>query len=50
MTKEIQVVDTTTDEVVQRVDVSLRDDDEVRKAREALTAQLEAGQEVRLVD
>ena len=50
MTKELQVVDLATEEVLTRVDVSLRDDDEVRKARERLERSASPGCEVREVD
>jgi hypothetical protein len=50
MTRELQLVDVATGEVVMRVDVSLRDDDEVDKAREALATNAGPGREVRGVD
>ena len=49
MVKELQLVDLATDEVLTRVDVSMRDELEVRKTRASLEEKCNPGQEVREV-
>ena len=50
MTKELHVVDIETGDVVKRVDVSRRDEAEVRKTHAAMEAELQPGEALRAVN